>query len=99
MAIVCFFVFFLHPLLVGVYFGWAKVIFKDKSKRAAFGKQPRRVVVNVGARPSFDDGSDITIEVHIIDYKDGMCSRCSIFSFFFTFVSLPNTLPFFFFFF
>ena len=71
-----------------MYFGWAKVIFKDKSKSDAFGKQPRRVVVNVGARPSFDDGSDITIEVHIINYEDGMF--VFIFNLCCTSISVPN---------
>ena len=30
-------------------------------------KTPKKVVANVGQRPSFEDGTDITIEVHVMD--------------------------------
>lgn len=50
----------------GVYFGWAKVNFKDKARSRELGTAPRKVVVNVGQRPSFEDGTDVTIEVHVI---------------------------------
>ncbi len=58
----------IEGLKKGVYFGWAKVNFKDKRLGEHFGKHPRKVVVNVGERPSFEDGTNLTIEVHIMDY-------------------------------
>uniref|UniRef100_A0A7S2SXM0 riboflavin kinase n=1 Tax=Chloropicon primus TaxID=1764295 RepID=A0A7S2SXM0_9CHLO len=51
----------------GVYFGWAKVNYKDKGRAGSLGKAPKKVVANVGQRPSFEDGTDITIEVHVMD--------------------------------
>ena len=61
----------IEGLKSGVYFGWAKVNFKDGSRQDEFGKHPRKVVVNIGERPSFEDGSNITIEVHVMDYEGG----------------------------
>jgi len=60
----------IRSLKKGVYFGWAKVNFKDKRLGESFGKHPRKVVVNVGERPSFEDGTNVTIEVHIMDYAE-----------------------------
>lgn len=57
----------IEGLRKGVYFGYAKVNYKDKKRGGALGKTPQKVVVNVGERPSFEDGTDLTIEAHVID--------------------------------